>query len=351
MSVDLKVPPLVGTYGPAGAGKTADKLRAAPDSLVFAGPGQLVPAVSFLGIEPRAVEILDAKTTDFDDLKRRVEKRMKSDRGIKKVIIDDFSMVAARTERLFQPRFRDGRQLYGQIKLKAGEMFDEWRALGLCVFVDCHEDPPEWKPPGDDGKPVSRIAMNRLDTGRPLLPGKKAGPDFVKASDMFYRVMFDDSVPGGLPVVGAVRPWPWRYVAGPYGFNEHYETKDRWNVATAATDGILPLNLGEILRWVHRTNGVTTWAIVRPAGKEWMDQFVDWGSQAIASGMTVDQAVSEVAKALIGRKATVAEIRWVVDDVRARYVIEQAHSMTAQLATLGISLSGSSPGPGGVPPL
>ncbi len=339
MAADLKVPPLVGVYGRPGTGKTADKIRAFPNAYYFATPGGLIPAVSEVGVSPR-VEDLSA-IADLDALRSKVEAAIKRDKGIKEIVIDDLSLIASKTERSLKPKIRDGRALYGAIKERMGNLFDDWRNYGLVVAVDCHEQPPRWKVDEDAERP--HTPENRVSPGMPNLPGQQSAPEMIKSFDLFYRVVQGPTN----PFEGST--WPWRYKAGPWGGDGvDWETKDRWGVATVATDGILPLNLGEILRWVHRTYKPQGWSVNRPRGYEKDEELVAWAAGTILAAESQRAAViQQVAQNVLraGKPAGAAveidpvkRFVWLHRDILARVEIERAHSPAAVLRSLGINL-------------
>lgn len=329
MAIDIRVPPLVGIYGPSGAGKTSDKIWAAPCGLFLASAGALTPAVSLVGYQPQHVEILDTKTADLDAMNRAVLTRLaKLKNDVDAVVVDDFSMIAQRTVRLMETKIKNKLQVYGAFRLKAAEIFDEWRSYGVAVLVDTHDMPPDFIE-DDDGKPISLKTV-----GGPNIPGSKAGPEMVKAFDMFYRCVRDSG-----PGFGAGAAWPWQYTAGPW-FGDHlnWSTKDRWNVAVGPK-GLIPMNLGEILRFIARTHGVK-YNLRRPPGKEWHEEMVAWACQAVLGGQYAEAAaVNEVARNMLTTKSSeVWEIRWVKRDIEARLAIQRLHSQASQLAALGITI-------------
>lgn len=340
MSRDLLVPPLVGTYGRAGTGKSSDKIRAFPRAYFFANPGGLIPAISEVGYVPKFEEV--SAVMDLDLLRQRVDALLKRDKDIKEIVIDDLSMIAARTERVLKSKIKDGRMLYGAIKERTGNLFDDWRNAGIVVSVDCHEQLPRWKT-DEDGVELAHIPDNRVSPGMPNLPGQQSAPEMVKAFDLFYRV-----VQGSTGILGEGGPWPWRYKAGPWAGGVDWETKDRWGVATAGAEGVLPLNLGEILRWVHRKYQPTTWAVRRPIGYEKDEDLVVWAYETIKAQPHAKATIlSNVAKQVLsaatpaGAKQAIDPIKrvvWLTRDIQARLDIEALHSPEATLRGLGISL-------------
>lgn len=331
---DLRSPPLVGTYGRAGSGKTSDKIRAAPNALFLAGPGQLVPAITEVGFDPPNVEEISAGMT-IDTMRSRVEARLKQSRGsIKQVVIDDFSMIAGRTERaVVASGVKDGRKIYGIVFAKAAGAFDEWRDMGITVLVDCHETPPEWKTDAD-GKELAHYPGNRERLGGPALPGRKSGPEMVKAFDMFYRVV--EVAP---PLMGGGASfWPFAYKAGPYGDGADWETKDRWGVSRAPAHGILPMNLGEVLRFLVRRHNVKTWSVPRAHGKEWQEPLVEWAAKIILAEPSKRDEVRRAIAAQVhaSGKATVFDLKWVLRDIDARVEIERMHTKEALEKELGL---------------
>lgn len=325
MGVSLVAPPLVGIYGQPGVGKSADKIWACPDALFFASPGALSPAVSIVGFAPPNVILLDPSNADMTVLKKQAEEYVKRHRKeVTGVVIDDFSMVAHRTARMLLPSYKDGRQLYGRIRMMSDEMFDQWRGWGLPVLVDTHEDPLEYET-DKEGKPTDKIKH----IGMPDLPGQKSAPDMVKAFDMFYRARPDVSRPD----------WPFCYQAGPWGLEgSTWYTKDRWSVAPGGT-GRLPLNLGEIMRAVRDTNGKRLYSVPRPKGiQEIVEPYVVFAFDNVMSGQSESAVINVMARAMVEKSIPVHLIRWAARDARARIEIERSRAPGTVLASMGITI-------------
>lgn len=333
MAMDLRVPPLCGTYGRAGCGKSSDKIRAFPNAYFFASPGGLIPAISEVGFTPKFEEM--TQVADLDVLRARVDAALKRDKSIREVVIDDLSMIAARTERVLKEKTKDGRQLYGILNTKLGALFDEWRNYGLTVAVDTHVIGTEWKT-DDQGIEQPHIPENMVAPGRPNLPGRRSSPEMIKAFDLFYRV-----VPGPTDIM-APGVWSWRYRAGPWGDGGEWESKDRWNVARGSNGGLLPMNLGEILRFVHRRYTPSSWTMSRPKGMEKDEDLVVWAAaQILADSGKEAEVLAQVARQVVGLKnspvESVKRTRWIVQDIRARVEIEKLHSPTALLREIGLT--------------
>lgn len=335
MSMDLRVPPLVGTYGRTGTGKTSDKIRAFPRAYFFASPGGLIPAISEVGITPKFEEL--NQVADLDTLRARADLVLKKDKTIKEFVIDDFSMIAARSERTLKKTIRDGRQLYGALKEKTGTLFDDWRNYGITVAVDCHEAPPTWKT-SEEGVELVHTTENRISAGMPNLPGRQSAPEMVKAFDIFYRV-----VQAPMQLGSGSGDWIWRYKAGPWGDGAEWETKDRWSVARGSNNGVLPLNLGEILRFLQRKYK-TDWKISRPVGFEKDEELVAWATEQLKTDPSGTVAFANIARSVLGMATQplgidpVKRIKWIVRDARARAEIEALHDQTSLLRELGINL-------------
>lgn len=346
MAIDIKVPPLVGTYGPAGAGKSADKIRAFPNAFFFANPGGLIPLVSLLRLEIPEKRVADiSKVASVDQMRAVVDAVLRQDKTIKALVIDDLSMIAGKTEREVKGEKKDGRQAYGIIAEKIAAALEDWRNTGLIVSVDTHLRLPDWAVDKED-KEKPHTPDNLVAPGGPNLPGRKAGPEAIKAFDMFFRTFMPTSaMPTGLPMFGGgpggyVEKWPWRYTAGPYNSESYkWETKDRWGVASPSNGGELPLNIGEILRFVQRKHN-TKWNLPRYADKafERDEEYVAWAAQSVLAGMAEPEAFSTVARRLIEAKRPTEHIAWVMRDIRARIDIERLHTPAAALAALGISV-------------
>lgn len=322
MAVDLAAPPLVGTYGPPGCGKSADKIWAYPDALFFATPGGLTPAISIVGFTPQNVVIMDPLTADVTFLKKTAEAKIKGARQRPPaIVVDDFSMVAHRTARLMAPRYKDGRQMYGAIRNDFAELFDTWRSWGLAVLVDTHEDPLEYYT-DSEGKLTSRIKH----MGMPDLPGQKASPDMVKAFDIFYRVKPDPMRPD----------WPYSYAGGPFGVGaSDWYTKDRWSVANKKT-GVVPLNLGEVLR----AAGDGIFKLPRPPKvEEVVEPYVKYVFDTVMSGQAKETALlPQVAKAMVEQGHHINLVRWFARDARARIEIATNRSVSSEMAALGFMM-------------
>lgn len=339
--MDLRVPPLVGVYGRAGTGKTTDKIRAFPNAYFLANPGGLVPMISEVGLSPDPKRIADInKVANIDQMRSTVENAISRDRTIKEVVIDDFSMIANKTEREVKAVKKDGRMAYGIIADKAAQAFEDWRNFGITVVVDCHIRPPEWDL-DEEKNEKAHISDNLVMPGGPVLPGRKAGPEAVKAFDVFYRVGLTENAAGALASAGGyVEPWPWRYFAGPYTSDAYqWDTKDRWGIARPNNKGELPLNLGEILRFASRKYGAK-WSVPRAKAYEKDEEMVTWATTTIQGGASQAQVYQQVGAKLVEQNYAVERIHWILRDIAARVEIERLHSRAEALRSLGINIGG-----------
>lgn len=318
VAVSLVKPPLVCTYGLSGSGKTSDKVWAAPDALWFCTPGGLITSVSTVEYQPQDVVELDVSSATMATLASIMKERVKRKKP-KMVVIDDFSMIANRTARIEGSKYKDKRQLYGKIRDLAAELFDEWRYLGIGVFVGCHEKPPSWQE-NDRGE---RIKM--INTGSPDLPGQKAAPDMVKAFDICYRVTRNALLP----------MWPFEYAAGPLAPDAaQWESKDRWG---RAPRGTVVMNLGEILRSIDEYKAIG-FDMPRPDSCSGLEQWVEWAAQGILGGSGEQAVLTKMVEELVKNNYQRWQIKWAVRDTRARVQIRRSRSMDL-MVELGLGAS------------
>ena len=265
-------------------GKTTDTIYSFMRGLFIALPGTLTPALSVVGSVPQAVP---AHT--MDDLEKAIKTHVVGKAGqYDAVIVDDFSLIVTNTrdEMEKNPKFKDGRALYGALGRRVIDFLNLCRSLGIHVILNCHAKYPK------DGEP-----------GGPALPGALL-QGVPKLCDMVLRVDHD-------PVR---RPWPAVYRAGLWAGSD-WITGDRWNVVVDKA----PMNLGEILR-------AAGFKVSRAPGMEWAEDLVENATMAVLGGGQLPSVVKDVATLLRAQNVPDSQVGWVLRDLKDRVELRRIKS-------------------------
>lgn len=288
-----------GTYseGP-GYGKSAQAAAAFPNAYVI-GPRNGIPLVSqaLWGFVP----MHDDSITDLVQLTQKFPEILRAYAGkIDAFVLDDFSVLADRTYRLYAPAViaannNNAHAAYTWIANIVATVRDQMREANVHCWFGAHAQ-PAW------------IEQGVRLKGRPLLPGKLAPKTFPALPDMILRATVDPTVRG----------WPVVYKVDK--LDPDWETKDRTDVCWERT----PANVRAILTHFG-------YKLSRAPGLEWQDELVEAAVQGLGGGnepaKVYEWIYAQVAERTKSRPELTPKIfAWTAQDAAAVFEIRRHHA-------------------------
>lgn len=248
--------PTLTLYGGYGHGKTLCALRFAPRAVVLTpAPGNLQPAVDFVGSYPKEIRV-----NTVDEARTEVHKLPKGS----VVILDDGTVLGDRSRIAFERRGWKGYDLWGALWASMHMLREEAASRGITLVGTYHEQP--------------RYTHEGVHfPGGPKFGSRAVTPLFPHISQLVTRT----------GVVAAQPPeWGGYFTVDP-GLAQSWGTKDRYSVCWDRT----PMNLSAIL-WTARERGHDIALPSRPPGCEWMDEAMVGVADGLASGAFPNPAVA-----------------------------------------------------------
>lgn len=166
-------PPCIVLYGQKGAGKSTETVAAFPDGLFFVPyETALQPAIGVLGYTPRTI-----LARNFMEVMAQLAEMHKAGYKPSAVIIDDFSVTAANTERALAQNNK-GWDLVQLVRDWAFYVRDACRyTLGIPTVFSAHEG-------------AAKQVKGRIIRAGPHLPGQLP-EDFCGPADIAARLVYD----------------------------------------------------------------------------------------------------------------------------------------------------------------
>ena len=305
--------PFILTYGVSGIGKTSDFLYSFPNALFVAEPGALKASTGLVGIDPSLLIVQTVKNLKEACALIAAAKQQQYE----EIVFDDFSFLCEKT--LAECEANAGKNKYGVWSTFKNEVLNfrnTCRQSEMLVAVNCWETSVKLKDTSlkdkeGNTKSGAENTFTRL-RGGPKLP-TDLPETFPAMCDIVLHAYQPDVV--GTP---STQTKEWKTV---------YQTAcDNDWIAKFRDHGIpetCPMNLGEILRFVGRTQNKPEYVVHRCNGMEWAEKEVERISTALLTLQNqsdIRKKVEEEYKGLLSKKSP-QHTRWVIRDALHRVTL------------------------------
>jgi hypothetical protein len=285
------------TYGRSKTGKTTDAICTVPDGLFLTpAPGGLAPSLMLTGGLPIREERVNSI--------RRATAIVKKPETPRWLVIDDFSILAERSQVQHEANGLGGWDLWGALKNDVQQLREAVLARKAILILTCHENGPAVK----DGK--------GFVPGAPRMPSRAMTEAMPHVANLVLHVVMEGFATDS--------PWTGRYKVDPT--DNQWITGDRYAVMPTATH----MSLREMLKWA-KAWGHDVPIPPRPAALTWMDDAIEKLSAAIRNpqaGLTSPEAIGQALRGAFPN-ADPRHLRWVHHDAAAH----------AHLRTKGVGLN------------
>lgn len=242
----VALPGIWGIYGPPGAGKTIDEVRAFPNGYIICSSAADIRSVEArLGFAPPPERVIELNSGRLGDVKSTLEKLFPGGKTpqnplkIPSVIIDELNTFVDREVAARSTTVKDGRMMYKQINDDLSVLFDYLRVIngvGVDIAWNAHANEPTYEETKQKDGSIQWGEL--LKSGGAALPGQMV-KTAAKRSDAILRYGPDSQRPGNHKISA---------FAGMGNGGEEYMQKDRLGLVSRS-----PANLAEILRASGRT--------------------------------------------------------------------------------------------------
>lgn len=318
----VALPGVWGIYGPPGAGKTIDEIRAFPNGyIICSSAADLRSVEARLGFAPPADRVIELNQGGLSDVKRALERLFpgnKNPKNIPSVIVDELNTFVDREVAAQSKIVKDGRMMYKLVNDDLTVLFDYFRvinAAGVDIAWNAHANEPTYEETKQ--KDGSIVWGELLKAGGAALPGQMV-KTAAKRSDAILRYGFDAQRSGRHKISA---------FAGMSNGGEEYMQKDRLGVVSRS-----PANLAEILRSCGRR--VPRWigSNGQPVVDTLLEHYINEGIKQMSSPTEPPVLCAKRVAAWIQEWATQQKwtneqtlpiLRWAMDDTLARVELRQ----------------------------